>query len=136
MNKKQSVGELKFSMNDSLKAINLIIKDEIEKALNTQHLVPESDANSFPSFKSEMLKMMKEIDTKVTKPQKPQWVQDAIEEGKLEKDGKTLRVSVEEMAYWLFTHGVEGVDTDFMIKKFRLKIKYSTAQQAVSRGKP
>jgi len=85
---------------------------------------------------SEMLKMIKEINTKVTKHKKQQWIQDAIEEGKLEKDGKTLRVSVEEMAHWLFTYGVEGVDTDFLMNNFRLRMKYSTAQQAVSRGKP
>jgi hypothetical protein len=83
-----------------------------------------------------MMKKLNEIDIKVTKTQKPQWVRDAIEEGKLEKDGKTLRVGTDDMAHWLFTYGVEGVDTNFMISNFRLRIKHSTAQQAVSRGKP
>jgi hypothetical protein len=85
---------------------------------------------------SEMLKRLGEINTKVTKPKKPQWIQEAIEEGQLEKDGKTLRVSADDMAHWLFTYGVEGVDTNFMINNFRLRMKHSTAQQAVSRGKP
>ncbi|MDR0324457.1 MAG: hypothetical protein LBI12_08445 [Treponema sp.] len=84
----------------------------------------------------EMLKLLNEINGKVTKSQKPQWILDAIEERKLEKDGKTLRVSTEEMAEWLFLNEVEGVDTNFMINNFRLKIRHSTAQQAVSRGKP
>jgi hypothetical protein len=85
---------------------------------------------------SEMLKTLNEINTKITKPQKKQWIQDAIEEGKLEKDGKTLRVNADEMAHWLYTYGVDGVDTNFMITNFRLRMKYSTAQQAASRGKP
>jgi ribosomal protein L12E/L44/L45/RPP1/RPP2 len=81
-------------------------------------------------------KLLNEINGKVTKSKKPQWKLDAIEEEKLEKDGKTLRVSVQEMAEWLFLYSVEGVDTDFMIDNFRLRIKHSTAQQAASRGKP
>ena len=85
---------------------------------------------------SEMLKTLNEINTKVTKPLKMQWKKDAIEEGMLEKDGKTLRVNADEMAHWLFTYGVEGVDTNFMITNFRLRMKHSTAQQAASRGKP
>jgi len=40
------------------------------------------------------------------------------------------------MAEWLFLNEVEGVDTNFMLDNFRLRIKQSTAQQAVSRGKP
>jgi hypothetical protein len=39
------------------------------------------------------------------------------------------------MANWLFVNEVEGVDTNFMINNFRLRIKHNTAQQAVSRGK-
>ena len=85
---------------------------------------------------SEMQKTLNEINTKVTKPKKPQWVQDAIDEGKLEKDGKTLRVKAEDMAHWLHTYGVEGVDTNFMMNNFRLRMKHSTAQQAATRGKP
>jgi ribosome maturation factor RimP len=85
---------------------------------------------------SEMLETLKEINTKVTRPKKTQWVLDAIEEGKLEKDGKTLRVSADDMAEWLFLYGVEGVDTNFMLNNFRLRMKHSTAQQAASRGKP
>ncbi|MDR2730930.1 MAG: hypothetical protein LBB81_08535 [Treponema sp.] len=102
-------------------------------------LVSALDAFKSPiSEKTEiMLKTLNEINTKVTKPQKPQWIRSAIEEGKLEKDGKTLRVNAEEMAEWLFLNNeVEGVDTDFMLNNFRLRMKHSTAQQAVSRGKP
>jgi hypothetical protein len=55
---------------------------------------------------------------------------------KTRKRRKTLRVSVEEMAEWLFLNQVEGVDTNFVINNFRLRIRHSTAQQAVSRGKP
>jgi len=84
----------------------------------------------------EMSKTINEINTKTTKPQKMQWIQDAIKDGKLEKDGKTLRVTPEEMAYWLNQYGVEDVTTDFMYDNFRLKMARSTAQQAASRGKP
>jgi len=85
---------------------------------------------------SEVLKILNEINAKVTKPKRMQWIQDAIKDGKLEKDGKTLKVTPEEMAYWLNQYGVEDVTTDFMHDNFRLKMARSTAQQAASRGKP
>jgi hypothetical protein len=106
-----------------------------EKADNVFFEITSKIDNSENIDFVEMLKTLNEINTKVTKPSKPQWVLAAIEEGKLEKDGKTLRVSVEDMANWLFVNEVEGVDTNFMINNFRLRIKHSTAQQAVSRGK-
>jgi hypothetical protein len=89
---------------------------------------------------SEMMKTLlettNEINTKITKPEKPQWKLDAIKDGQLEKDGKTLRKTPEEMAYWLNQYGVEDVTTDFMYDNFRIRMARSTAQQAASRGKP
>jgi len=84
----------------------------------------------------EMSKTLNEINTKITKPQKMQWILDAIKDGQLEKDGKTLRVTPEKMAFWLNEHVEEDVTTDFMYNNFRIRMARSTAQQAASRGKP